>query len=115
MDYPEWWQFLLLALAAFRVWRLIAEDTILDGPRQWALGLGYRWADGDPIPEKYREHWGIFLLCPWCSGFWISGILLGVYCAVAGWIGFLGFFVTWFALSALVGLIRGNLDAPEEE
>jgi hypothetical protein len=115
VDYPEPLAFALLALAAYRIWRLLAADTILNGPRHWVLGLGYRWADGDPIPKKYREHWSIFLECPWCLGFWVSGAVLGIYCAVAGWIGLLGFFVTWLALSAIVGLVRGNLDAPEEE
>jgi uncharacterized protein DUF1360 len=112
VDYPQPWEGVLLALAAFRIWRLIAADTIFDGPRKWIIGLGYRWADGDPIPKKYREHWGIFMECPWCLGFWISVVVWAAWLAVDDWA--VGLAVPW-ALSAVVGLVRENLDPPDEE
>jgi hypothetical protein len=37
-----------------------------------------------------------------------------VWAAVYGWPGVLPFLATWFALSAAVGLIRTNLDPPDE-
>ena len=111
MTVPDWWTFVLLSLAAYRLWRLLAVDVILDQPRRWVVGLGYRWADGDPIPKKYREHWSLFLECPWCLGFWV---------ALAWW----GLWQIWehgvlvvsvpLALSAVIGLVRENLDPPEE-
>ena len=36
----EWLWFVLLALASWRVFRLLAEDTILDKPRRRLLRLG---------------------------------------------------------------------------
>lgn len=50
----------LVALAAFRVTRLLQLDTILDGPRQRFLD---RHA-GDRLGELTN--------CPWCLGFWVS-------------------------------------------
>ena len=50
---PEPWAFALLALAAFRVWKLIAEDTLLDRPLR-----------------RLREWEAV--TCPWCSGAWIT-------------------------------------------
>lgn len=73
MSVPDWWQFLLLFGGAFRTFRLIAEDTILDGPR--ARLLGYKgWVDGQPLPKTYRAKWGEFITCPWCAGFHIGVI-----------------------------------------
>lgn len=68
---PEPWEFALLALAAFRLWKLIADDRILDRPRDWLLGK---------MEDERKTYWGDFLTCPWCAGFWIS---LLVY---MGWI-----------------------------
>lgn len=107
---PDWWAFLLLALAAFRVYRLIAEDTILDGPRAWALG--YRGWDGKgSAPKGYRAKWGEFITCPWCCGAHVSWML---------WLCFLWqphitlVACTPFALSAVVALTAKNLDRDEE-
>jgi len=115
---PGTWQFILLALAAYRLWRLLAEDDILERPRRKLLRLSREWADGDSIPKGYRNELALFLTCPWCAGAWVS---LATYIA---WIATLGewpdsaseVFVglgVWFALSASVGLIRTNLDPPE--
>lgn len=71
---PSWWEFLLLALAAYRVFRLIAEDTILDGPRRRLVRIG-DWQEGDDeedLPDEYREKWAAFITCPYCAGFWIA-------------------------------------------
>lgn len=93
-DYvPEPWAFILLAFAAFRVWKLVADDRILDRPRDWLLG---KMTDSDR-----QDYWGDFLVCPWCAGWWIS---TGVV-----WVSWLIFpteavvlAVPW-ALSAVVG------------
>lgn len=71
MSVPNWYELALLALAAFRVFRLIAEDDILDRPRSWALRYG-DWREGQALPVGYRAKWAEFLTCPWCAGFWIS-------------------------------------------
>lgn len=71
-DVPNWWEFLLLGLAAWRIFRLLAEDEILNRPRRWVLNLDPDWNEGEDPNEDYRFEWGTFLTCPYCAGFWIS-------------------------------------------
>jgi hypothetical protein len=115
MKTPDWWIFALLALAVFRVFRLIAEDTILDRPRKWLLrGPLDTWEkEGDDPGDDYRLEWGIFITCPWCLGFWLSGVALILYSLIVEWVGVFSFLVCWFALSAVVGLVAKNWDADE--
>ena len=116
---PPLYQFLLLAFATYRAWRLLAEDDILERPRRYIVRLPRHWVEGDEIPRKYRNEIALFLTCPWCAGAWIA---LLIY---AGWMLTLGSvpgsvsdafvaFVVWFALSASVGVIRTQLDPPED-
>ena len=115
MNAPSLWVFVLLALAVFRVFRLIAEDTILNYPRRKVLRLAESWEkEGDDPGDDYRVEWGIFITCPWCLGFWLSGVALALYCLIIEWVGVFSFLVCWFALSATVALIAKNLDRPEE-
>jgi len=69
---PSWWEFLLLGLAAWRIFRLLAEDEILNRPRRWVLNLDPDWKEGEDPNDDYRFEWGTFLTCPYCAGFWIS-------------------------------------------
>lgn len=83
---------LLIALAAWRVWRLIAVDTITEP-------LRYRLA--------YDGHLANFISCPWCLGFWITVAATGLY----WWLGNSGWSIVEavlvaFAASALVGIIN---------
>lgn len=81
MTIPDWWAFTLLALAAYRVFRLLSQDDILDRPRSWVLG--YRgWKEGQPLPGTYRDKAAEFLTCPSCCGFWVS---LGWWTAYQLW------------------------------
>ncbi len=74
MSVPNWYEVLLLAVAAWRVFQLVAHDGILDRPRRWALRLGRDWQkDGDDVPEGFRAKWALFLECPYCAGAWIAG------------------------------------------
>jgi hypothetical protein len=98
---PSVWAFVLLALASYRLWRLLAEDDLLDRPRRWALRLG-DWEDGQPVPDGYRIKWGEFLACPWCAGFWIA---VGWWAAWLAWDDTLALAVP-FALSAILGLVN---------
>lgn len=99
-DYPTWWGFTLLALAAFRVWRLIAADTILDGPRERLLRAGDRRTTRG---KKLEE----FLTCPWCAGFWITLIWWLFWIAWHRWTLVIA---TPFAINAVIGLIAANSD-----
>lgn len=102
MNTPSLYVFLLLGLAAWSLFHLLAHDDILDAPRRRVLRLGREWQkDGDPVPEGYRLEWALFLTCPYCAGFWI-------------WIGWLVLYwvVPGFALPAAVlmggrGLVVG--------
>ena len=70
-DVPGPYAVFLLAVASYRLWRLLAEDDILDRPRRYLLNMG-DWQEGQPTPEGYRSKLGELLICPWCLGFWIS-------------------------------------------
>lgn len=84
---PEPWAFVLLALAAWRVWKLLADDSILDRPRDWAL---------DHVVSEE------FLLCPYCLGFWASLIWWGSW---LNWPDGALVVATPWAISAAVGLL----------
>ena len=116
---PPIYQFALLTLVAYRIWRLLAEDEILNRPRRWLVRLPLTWDEGDPLPKSYRNEWAIFFQCPWCLGFWVC---LGTYIS---WMLTLGdtpdsvsdVFVALgilFAMSSVVGIIRAQLDPPDE-
>jgi hypothetical protein len=110
---PTWWEFTIASLAVYRLWRLLAEDDILEPVRRRVLRY-VGWKVGDVLPADYRGRWAEFLSCPWCAGAWLSLLATAVWAAVYGWPGVLPFLATWFALSAAVGLIRTNLDPPDE-
>lgn len=70
MSVPDWWEAALLALAAWRIFHLIAHDDILNGPRRYVTGLPSGWKEGDRVPSGYRERLADFISCPYCLGFW---------------------------------------------
>ena len=101
MKIPNWYELILLAAAAYRLWRLLALDDIFDRPRRWFLRLGDTWEkDGDPVPDSYRAGWAEFLLCPWCLGAWLS---LGWWIGFQAWPHAAVVVAVPFAISALVG------------
>ena len=91
--FPDWWAALILALAAFRVYRLIAEDDILDRPRDHLM---------DKLAEERLEKLDKLITCPWCLGFWLSVIAWLAWLATPSWT--VGLAFPW-ALSAAVALI----------
>jgi hypothetical protein len=108
---PDPWEFALIALAGFSIWKLLGDDAILDRPRDWVL---------DRIDTKRGStKWEYFITCPWCAGAW--EVLL-VY---LGWMATVGQFPdsvgdvavaagVWFALRAVVGYLGVVIDALEE-
>jgi hypothetical protein len=98
---PPVWAFILGALAAWRVWKLLSTDDVLDYGN-----LRERVA---PEGSERRK----FLDCPYCAGFWVSLLgTLGYYLVTDvplrdGWFGFL---VTVFAMSAVVVFVEIALD-----
>lgn len=108
MNVPSWYELVLLSLAAFRIWKLIGEDTVLDRPRDWLAGK-LRNPDGRPFKRggAMREHyWMTFLLCSWCAGAWIAAVWWGFYEWCPHWT--LVVAAPW-AISAIVGLIGSKL------
>lgn len=76
----------LIGVAAYRLWRLVGEDTITE-----------------PLRARLPESWLHLIECPWCLGSWIafaltwatdlatpvrSPVLVGLAAAVVvGWLG----------------------------
>lgn len=123
---PGAWHFAILALAAYRLVRLIGWDDFPPIARARGWLIGEHWipdegVDGEvglpgkqPSSEvsRVRPAYGRpmhahFVHCPFCLGFWVS---------VAVWAAWLGdgratlIACTPFALGAVVGLVAKNLD-----
>lgn len=81
---------LLIGVASYRLWRLLAVDTITEAPRDWVLVRLPQWVDD-------------MTMCPWCAGSWLAfgvtwltdttiglrmPVLVGLAAAVVvGWLG----------------------------
>lgn len=73
MSVPNWYEALLLTLAAWRLFHLIAFDDILDRPRRYITRLVPGWKrEGDATGEQYRAGLACFIVCPFCAGFYLS-------------------------------------------
>lgn len=106
MTVPTWFELVVLALAAFRVWRLLGKDVILDRPRRWLVGLG-DWREGDPVPAGYRE-WIVELIeCPRCLGTWVA---LAFFVAFELWPHGTMIVASACAIAALVAIAGTMLD-----
>lgn len=90
---PGWLPLFVLALAVFRVYRLIAEDDILDGPRDRLL---------DKLEDERLEKLDKLITCPWCLGFWLSVLAWVAWLITPSWT--VGLALPW-ALSALVAFL----------
>jgi hypothetical protein len=91
---PEPWTFVLLALAAWRMWKLLADDVILEQPMDRLLRL---IAD-----RRRRDAVRSFIECYWCLGFWLAVAWWAAWLAAPKWAAVAA--VPW-ALSAAVGLL----------
>lgn len=108
MTYPGGWQFLLLALAAFRVTRLIGWDSITEKIRQRILVKATGAMHGSRRVVTARKTMLAKLIsCPWCLGWWVC---LAWWAAWEIWPAGTVVAATPWALSALVGLIAKNAD-----
>ena len=105
----NWWTLLLLALAAYRIFRLLGHDIVLDRPRAKLLRLG-NWQEGQRTPPGYRSGLAEFIICPWCLGFWVTIAWWGAWKLwphATLWLAFP------FAISTLVGLLGRIGDSNE--
>lgn len=90
---PDWLPLVVLTLAVFRVYRLIADDDIADRPREWVL---------DKLDDARLEKLDKLITCPWCLGFWLSVLAWVAWLISPGWT--VGLALPW-ALSAAVALV----------
>ena len=63
----EWWQLVILVLAAARVNRAITEDVISDPIREWIETFEVR-----KHGRVRRISVSTLLGCHWCTGFWVG-------------------------------------------
>ena len=85
---PDWEALVLLALAAYRVFRIIGDDAILDPLRDEVAPFGSARAK--------------FISCAACCGFWVSLAWWLAWCAWPFWTLVVA---TPFAISAVVMLV----------
>jgi hypothetical protein len=107
---PQPYELALLALAVFRLTRLVGWDTITTKVREWVTGYDDDGAPVDVILDRdrgWRPYANALIRCPWCVGFWLSLIAYGSWLATST-----GTLVAAspLAISALVGLVAKNLD-----
>lgn len=73
MNIPNWYEVALLAFAAWRVFQLLAFDSITEGLRRYVTNAPADWDGTSPITKKsYRDTLALFIQCPYCAGFWIA-------------------------------------------
>ncbi len=96
---------LLLALAAFRTYRLIAHDDLspLVTARNWAVGAQFHGARKPTFARPVLADW---LVCAWCSGAWYSVVWYGAWLL---WPHGVLYGAAPMALSALVGITQSLL------
>lgn len=85
---PGWYALILLALASYRVFRILAEDAVLDPIRERLAPEGSKRSD--------------FLTCPSCAGFWVCVL---AWVAWVAWPHWSLVVAAPFAISALVILV----------
>src|SRR3954452_19684399 len=100
--------FIGVSFCSYRLWKLLAKDVIFDRPRKWF----YRRFPPNPATAQLVHAQGVHKLgmmiaCPWCSGFYISGL---VVLAVSQWISMQMPVLWWFATSSVDGLLAKMFD-----
>jgi hypothetical protein len=85
----SWLELVIIALATYRLTRLLIEDEILAGPRTRLLGQ---------LDQEGKLRY--LLGCYWCLGLWVSLLITAFFApTILLWL------VVSLATSALVGLL----------
>lgn len=95
---PDWYVAALLALAAYRAFRLAAWDDITEPLRLRLVRYGRK---------DYRERLATFIQCPYCLGAWIAIAWWAAWMLNAHWTTVVA---VPFALSAAVALVARHED-----
>jgi len=90
-------QFIVLALAAYRLCRLVIQDTVTEALRNRV------WRHFPPTTSL-----GYLITCYWCTGIWVSSLIVCLYTIVP-----LPTFAVSLvlALSAAVGIVAARVDS----
>lgn len=92
--------FVVVSLASYSAWRLLAIDDL--PPVVWARNRAL-----DVIRDRFGPEWERGVACAWCSGFWISAIVVGV----VWWLHPLALPGLWFvAVRVVMGMLSRLLD-----
>jgi hypothetical protein len=83
--------FILMALAVFRLTRLFTYDSITAFIRGWFAG-----ADPESLPGTL----GTLINCPWCTGLWFALLVLFFYFALPT--------IAWYAILMLALAAAGS-------
>ena len=110
----SWSFFIVLALATFRVSRLIALDSITEPVREWLRVKGsLEQVRHTPQGEERRillvGLWGwLFRLvtCVWCVSIWVAAAIVVMMRFAGGWFEYIAFAL---ALSSIAGITSERL------
>lgn len=93
---------LLIGVAGYRLWRVIALDEITEPIRNWLHGRR----------RNLRMVNGVLALsyCVWCLGWWITGALSAVVIYWQDW-SWWSLVLLWPAGSAVAGILGTALDS----
>lgn len=103
--------FVGISLAAYRLTRLFTKDSLFDNQRKaWLKRFPPDTAHARASGKKPSDvsKWGQLVVCPWCIGAWISGLVVAI---VSIFVSVPLPLLWWFATSTVVGLIGAKLDA----
>lgn len=108
---PSPWIALVLALAAYRLTRLVGWDDFPLAEKLRDKATGKRQSRGPHVHGDHytykREMVQKLVTCPFCAGFWISTVVYVCWLEVPTETLYV---LAPFALGAAVGLIAKNLD-----
>ena len=106
----DFFSFLLLGLASFRLTRLIVFDVIAERFRMFFLEEAIEENDNEedtvyvvPRGKGLRRFIGELISCYWCTGIWVSGFLvasLGLFPSFTMWL------LVILSVAALASLIE---------
>lgn len=101
----EWWLVLLATAAAYRATRLVTTDKITEPVFErlrWALERRWQEKHDGGSDTDWNSKLAYLLSCPWCLGFWVSGVFTVILSMAYG----LDYpILTWFAMSTGIGLL----------
>jgi hypothetical protein len=104
---------LLLCLASYRATQLAVHDTIGDPARD----LVFRWHATEP-DSRVRTAIITLISCIYCTGWWLSGLILAVYLLTTGrWheTPILVHGIEWFAVAGGAALLNRWDDSRKPE